>query len=204
MSFTLDGFDLDAFVSATLAEDLGDGGDITSQAVIPADARFAGVMDSREAVVVAGLPIAEAFFRRLDPEVAIERLAEDGDAVAAGADLLRLTGSARALLTAERSALNTVQHLTAVAADLRPAGSRQLRGRLTVAPEEAVHVRRRGVPWLARVDDDPGATLTAELQRGGQAGGRAADDGDIAVPLHGAGCVMAAHGATLRWIPKSA
>ena len=66
-AFDIPGFDLDAFVRATLAEDLGEAGDITSAAVIPADARFAGVMDSRDAIVVAGLPIAEAFFRALDP-----------------------------------------------------------------------------------------------------------------------------------------
>jgi len=115
MTFSLPGFDLDAFVTATLTEDLGDAGDITSAAVIPPDAIFAGVMDSREAVTVAGLPIAEAFFRRLDPDVEIERLAADGDRVSAGADLLRLRGNARALLTAERSALNTVQHLSGIA-----------------------------------------------------------------------------------------
>ncbi len=115
MTFALDRFDLDAFVAATLAEDLGDRGDITSAAVIPAEARFTGVMDSREAIVVAGLPIAEAFFRALDPEVTIARLAREGDRVEAGADLLRLSGKARALLTAERSALNIVQHLSGVA-----------------------------------------------------------------------------------------
>ncbi|HYG48739.1 MAG TPA: carboxylating nicotinate-nucleotide diphosphorylase [Allosphingosinicella sp.] len=115
MSFDLAAFDLDRFVRETLAEDLGEAGDITSEAVIPADARFAGVMDSREAIVVAGLPVAEAFFRALDPAVEIERLAEDGDRVEAGADLLRLRGRARALLTAERSALNVVQHLSGIA-----------------------------------------------------------------------------------------
>lgn len=115
MSFAISGFDLDAFVRSTLAEDLGEAGDITSNAVIPADARFAGVMDSREAIVVAGLPIAEAFFRSLDPEVGIEVLVRDGDRVEAGADLLRLRGKARALLTAERSALNIVQHLSGIA-----------------------------------------------------------------------------------------
>lgn len=113
--WTLPGFDLAAFVAATLAEDLGAAGDITAQAVIPADARFGGVMDSRDAIVVAGLPLAEAFFRALDPDVRIERLVEDGQAVPAGADLLRLEGRARAMLTAERSALNTVQHLSGIA-----------------------------------------------------------------------------------------
>ncbi|RYD59836.1 MAG: carboxylating nicotinate-nucleotide diphosphorylase [Sphingomonadales bacterium] len=115
MTFALPGFDLQAFIRSTLAEDLGDGGDITSSAVIPADAVFDGVMDSRDAITVAGLGIAEAFFRALDPEVKIERLVQDGDRVAAATDLMRLRGRARALLTAERSALNTVQHLSGIA-----------------------------------------------------------------------------------------
>lgn len=115
MTFSLPGFDLDIFLSATLAEDLGEEGDITSAAVIPADAVFDGIMDSREAVTVAGLPIAASFFRRLDPDADIEMLVADGDRVEAGADLMRLRGSARAMLTAERSALNTVQHLTGIA-----------------------------------------------------------------------------------------
>ena len=115
MNFALDRFDLSAFVSATLAEDLGDHGDVTSAAVIPAEARFGGVMRSREQIVVAGLPIAEAFFRALDPEVEIEREAEDGEVVGQGDILLRLRGLARPMLTAERSALNTVQHLSGVA-----------------------------------------------------------------------------------------
>ena len=109
------GFDTEAFVRATLAEDLGDAGDITSAAVIPADARFHGVMDSRDAIVVAGLDIAAAFFRSLDPGVEIEMLVKDGDQVAGGTDLMRLSGLARAMLTAERSALNTVQHLSGIA-----------------------------------------------------------------------------------------
>jgi len=115
MTFKLDRFDLDGFVRATLAEDLGDHGDITSAAVIPADARFTGIMDSREAIVVAGLPIAEAIFRALDPDVRITALVDDGDQVMAGSDLMQIEGNARALLAAERSALNTVQHLSGVA-----------------------------------------------------------------------------------------
>ena len=115
MDFMLDRFDLPAFIAATLAEDLGPGGDITSAAVIPADARFTGTMDSRDPIVVAGLPVAEAFFRTLDPDVRIERLVEDGQSIPAGTDLLRLHGLARAMLTAERSALNTVQHLSGIA-----------------------------------------------------------------------------------------
>lgn len=114
-AFHLPGFDLDAFVRSTLAEDLGDGGDVTSQATIPAGARFAGVMDSRDAIVVAGLPFAVRFFEALDPDIEINLLAEEGRAVAAGSDLMRISGNARAMLTAERSALNTVQHLSGIA-----------------------------------------------------------------------------------------
>src|SRR5688572_31965370 len=106
--FSLPGFDLAAFVRATLDEDLGvglpgGGHDVTAESVIPAEARFSGVMDSRDSIVVAGLPVAAAFFRALDPGVEIELLAGEGAPVPAGADLMRLTGNARALLTAERS-----------------------------------------------------------------------------------------------------
>jgi nicotinate-nucleotide pyrophosphorylase (carboxylating) len=115
VSFSLPGFDLDRFVRETLAEDLGEDGDITSAAVIPAEARFGGVMQSRDAIVVAGLPVAEAFFRALDPAAGIERLAQEGAGVAASTSLMRVSGNARALLTAERSALNTIQHLSGIA-----------------------------------------------------------------------------------------
>ena len=120
MPFSLERFDLHDFVLATLTEDLGapygEGGrDVTSEAVIPADAIFSGVMDSRDDAVIAGLPIAEAFFRYLDPDVEIEILVAEGEAVAAGTDIMRLRGRGRAMLTAERSALNTVQHLTGIA-----------------------------------------------------------------------------------------
>jgi nicotinate-nucleotide pyrophosphorylase (carboxylating) len=120
VTFTLPGFDLTTFIRTTLAEDLGEGlpgggRDVTSESVIPADARFTGVMDSRDAIVVAGLPLAEAFFRHLDPDCTIEPLVRDGDKVAAGTDLMRIEGKARALLTAERSALNIVQHLSGIA-----------------------------------------------------------------------------------------
>ena len=119
-AFSLPAFDLDRFVRATLAEDLGvglpgGGHDVTSESVIPAGLRFAGVMDSRDAITVAGLPIAAAFFRALDPAMEIEIIAEEGAQVPAGTDLMRLSGNARAMLTAERSALNTVQHLSGIA-----------------------------------------------------------------------------------------
>lgn len=109
------GFDVEDFVTRTLAEDLGQGGDVTSAATIPADAHFVATMNCRESIVVAGIAIAEAFFRRLDPEVEIEALVADGDRIEAGSVLMRLRGNARAMLTAERSALNTLQHLSGIA-----------------------------------------------------------------------------------------
>jgi nicotinate-nucleotide pyrophosphorylase (carboxylating) len=110
-----DGFDLDDFVKRVLAEDLGERGDVTSNATIAADARFAAQMNCRQKVVVAGLDIAAAFFRALDAEMEIEQLAKDGDRVTHGTTLMRLSGNARAMLTAERSALNTLQHLSGIA-----------------------------------------------------------------------------------------
>ncbi|MFA7439478.1 MAG: carboxylating nicotinate-nucleotide diphosphorylase [Sphingomonadaceae bacterium] len=109
------GFDVDAFVRATLAEDLGEGGDITSNACIPADARLSATLTARDAISVAGLPLAARFFRMLDPQVECDDLIKDGTSVAAGTALMGVSGNARALLAAERSALNTLQHLCGIA-----------------------------------------------------------------------------------------
>ena len=108
-------FDLDEFVSRVFAEDLGKGGDVTSNATIPADARFTAQMSARQSIVVAGLEIAAAFFGRLDRDARVEQLARDGDAIEARTPLIRLQGNARAMLAAERSALNTLQHLSGIA-----------------------------------------------------------------------------------------
>ena len=108
-------FDLHDFVQRMLAEDLGKGGDVTSNATIAADARFTAEMNCRQAVVLAGLEIAAEFFRTLDSDVKIDLAAKDGDGVAHGTTVMRLSGNARAMLAAERSALNTLQHLCGVA-----------------------------------------------------------------------------------------
>ena len=110
-----EGLDLDEFVRRVLAEDLGKGGDVTSRATIAEDARFTAEMNARQAIVVAGIEVAAAFFRALDAQVQIELLANDGDGVEHGATLMRLGGNARAMLAAERPALNTLQHLSGVA-----------------------------------------------------------------------------------------
>jgi nicotinate-nucleotide pyrophosphorylase (carboxylating) len=108
-------FDLNDFVQRTLAEDLGKGGDVTSTATIAADARFTAEMNARQPIVVAGIEIAAAFFRALDGAVDIELLTTDGDRAQRGTTLMRLSGNARAMLAAERSALNTLQHLSGIA-----------------------------------------------------------------------------------------
>src|SRR5512146_2984986 len=108
-------FDIEEFVRRVLAEDLGSGGDVTSIATIDADARLTADMNCRQMIVIAGLDLAAAFFRALDPDVQIEQLATDGDRAEHGTTLLRLTGNARAMLAAERSALNALQHLSGIA-----------------------------------------------------------------------------------------
>jgi len=108
-------FDVNEFVRRVLAEDMGSGGDITSAATIDAEARFTAEMNCRQPITIAGLDIAIAFFRALDRDVRFEKLVKDGDSVEKGSDLLRLEGNARAMLAAERSALNTLQHLSGIA-----------------------------------------------------------------------------------------
>ena len=108
-------FDVDDFVRRVLAEDLGEGGDVTSTSTIPADAEFTANINCREAIVVAGIGVARAFFEHLDPSINIDCAVSDGHRVDAGAVLMRLAGNARAMLAAERSALNTLQHLSGIA-----------------------------------------------------------------------------------------
>ncbi len=111
----ISGFDMQEFVHRVLAEDLGEGGDVTSRATIGADARFSAQLAAREPIVVAGLEVAAGFFRELDAEVQVEMIARDGDRLEAGSALMCLEGNARAMLSAERPALNTLQHLSGVA-----------------------------------------------------------------------------------------
>jgi nicotinate-nucleotide pyrophosphorylase (carboxylating) len=115
MTFALQNFDLANFIKSSLAEDLGQGGDITSNAIIPADLRFHAQMLAREELVVAGLPLAKAFFQALELNVEAEIHFAEGAVAKKGSTLMTLNGKARGLLTAERTALNTVQHLSGIA-----------------------------------------------------------------------------------------
>ncbi len=101
-------------IQSALSEDVGSG-DVTTLATIPAAATAKAVMLAREPLVVAGLPVAEAVFRELSPAIQITRAANDGEAVKAGQALLHISGSAQAMLTAERVALNLLQRLSGVA-----------------------------------------------------------------------------------------
>jgi len=105
---------LEELVEAALAEDVG-AGDVTATATVDATARGRATITQKAPGVISGLAVAEAVFRRLDPDAAIERLGPEGEWREAGAGVLRVEGSARALLTAERTALNFLGRLSGIA-----------------------------------------------------------------------------------------
>jgi nicotinate-nucleotide pyrophosphorylase (carboxylating) len=104
----------DELIDAALAEDVGDG-DVTAEATVDATARGRATITQKAPGVISGLSVAEGVFRRLDPDAAIERLGLEGEWREAGAGVLRVEGTARALLTAERTALNFLGRLSGVA-----------------------------------------------------------------------------------------
>lgn len=106
---------VDDAVRAALLEDWGRAGDITSQATIPAGARATAVIAARKAGRLAGLDFVESACRLTDPAIRVERLARDGDALAAGTLVARMAGPARAILAAERVGLNFLGHLSGIA-----------------------------------------------------------------------------------------
>ena len=110
---------IEPIVRAALAEDLGRAGDITSDAIIPAEARARGVLAARQPGIVAGIEVAATAFRLLDPQTKVEVLRHDGDDVTAGAAIATVAGKARALLSAERVALNFLCRLSGIATATR-------------------------------------------------------------------------------------
>lgn len=102
-------------VTRALAEDLGRAGDVTSVATVPEDAQARAVVVARAAGRIAGLPLVEAVIRKLTPDAQIEAHARDGDAVGAKTSLMTVSGNARAILAAERTALNFAGHLSGIA-----------------------------------------------------------------------------------------
>jgi nicotinate-nucleotide pyrophosphorylase (carboxylating) len=107
--------EIEAAVMRALAEDLGRAGDVTSIATIPEGTQARAVVVARAAGVIAGLPLAAATFAKLAPEVEISASVRDGANVAPKTTLMRVAGPARALLAAERTALNLLGHLSGVA-----------------------------------------------------------------------------------------
>jgi nicotinate-nucleotide pyrophosphorylase (carboxylating) len=108
-------FAIEEAVVRALAEDFGRAGDVTSVATVPAGVAGRAVVAVRESGVVSGLPLVEAAFRKLDADVRLMAHVRDGDVVASGTVLMTVTGSARGLLGAERTALNFLGHLSGIA-----------------------------------------------------------------------------------------
>ena len=106
---------IDPVVRAALAEDLGRAGDITAMACIDADARLEATFGARKAGTIAGLACARLAILAMDPEAKFKAKVSDGDQVAGGAVLARVSANARALLSAERTALNLLGRLSGVA-----------------------------------------------------------------------------------------
>ena len=106
--------ELRQLISNVLEEDIGSG-DLTTLATIPVDAILKAEMNARETMVIAGIDIAERIIHTVDPAISVEKLVQDGVEVTAGNTLMRLEGNARNILTAERSALNILQHLSGIA-----------------------------------------------------------------------------------------
>jgi nicotinate-nucleotide pyrophosphorylase (carboxylating) len=107
--------EVEAAVTRALAEDLGRAGDITSIATIPEDTKGRAVVVARKPGVVSGLPLVEAAFRRLSPVIEINPHGRDGMAIGAGTKLMTIAGDARTILSAERTALNFLGHMSGIA-----------------------------------------------------------------------------------------
>ncbi|MFC5289175.1 carboxylating nicotinate-nucleotide diphosphorylase [Actinokineospora guangxiensis] len=112
---TLDKADLDRVITTALEEDLRYGPDATTEATVPADAVAVAELTPRKPGVLAGVPVARAVFERVVPDLSVLSAAEDGTRAVPGQPALVVRGSTRALLTAERTALNLLCHLSGVA-----------------------------------------------------------------------------------------
>jgi nicotinate-nucleotide pyrophosphorylase (carboxylating) len=107
--------EVEAAVNRTLEEDLGRAGDVTSIATVPEETRGRAVVVARKPGVASGLPLVESSFRRLSPRIEIAASTRDGAAITAGAKLMTIEGNARAILAAERTALNFLGHMSGIA-----------------------------------------------------------------------------------------
>jgi nicotinate-nucleotide pyrophosphorylase (carboxylating) len=106
---------IEPIVRAALREDLGQAGDVTTNAIVPPEARANAALVARQPGVVAGLDLAKLSFELIDPEIEIKVEKPDGARVAPGETIATLRGPARGILTAERTALNFLCHLSGIA-----------------------------------------------------------------------------------------
>ena len=133
---------LKPFVEQALAEDLGRRGDITSQAIIPAEKMATLHIVSRENGIIAGLDLARLAFSAVDENIEFIAQAQDGDEIAPNQILATVTGNARALLTAERTALNFMTHLSGIATEVN-----RLKSLIAKYPVE-ITCTRKTIPGL--------------------------------------------------------
>ncbi|WP_262694907.1 carboxylating nicotinate-nucleotide diphosphorylase [Kordiimonas aquimaris] len=112
--FPLDTAEINTFIDIAFAEDIGSG-DITAETVIPEDAMLVATMNAREDMIVAGLPLLAPIIKRLDPNADIAVTVKDGAPLKAGDKIATINAAARALLSAERTALNIIQHMSGIA-----------------------------------------------------------------------------------------
>ncbi|HEY6320870.1 MAG TPA: carboxylating nicotinate-nucleotide diphosphorylase [Thermoanaerobaculia bacterium] len=139
-------------VRRALAEDLGRAGDLTSDAVVPAEARAEAVLVARAPGRLAGLPVALAAFRLLDPSLTLAAHAADGEDVAAGAVLATVRGAARSILSAERTALNLLGHLCGIATATRDLVAAVAQAATATAHGARVVCTRKTTPGLRALE----------------------------------------------------
>jgi nicotinate-nucleotide pyrophosphorylase (carboxylating) len=139
--------DISDLIERALAEDVGDG-DVTTEATVDPGARARATITQKAPGVISGLDVAEAVFRRLDPGAVVERLGPEGEWRDAGAPVLRVEGSARALLTGERTALNFLGRLSGVAT----ATARVVRSVAEAGGSAKILDTRKTTPGLRRLE----------------------------------------------------
>jgi nicotinate-nucleotide pyrophosphorylase (carboxylating) len=149
--------EIETTVTRALAEDLGRAGDVTSIATIPEDAQAHGKLIARAAGTISGLPLVAATFSRLAPQAQISASARDGVQAAAGATLMTVRGPARAVLSAERVALNLLGRLSGVAT------ATQELVRRVAGTRTRISARARPRPACAHWRNMPSAAAAASI-----------------------------------------
>jgi nicotinate-nucleotide pyrophosphorylase (carboxylating) len=187
--------DVGKIVARALREDIGAAGDVTSLAVVSAEATCRARIEGREDGVIAGLPVAELAFAGVDSAIRWEALAQDGNPVAPGDAVARMDGPARSILTAERTALNFLTHLSGIATLTRRYVD------ACAATESVVLCTRKTLPGLRSLERYAVACGGARLHRFGLSDGVLIKDNHVALAGGVAEAVRRARGAvphTLR------